>query len=149
MKISLPILKTILFFVWSNSIFASPKDTLLLKHLPLTAKYDSLKKNNKEIVPSGKICACQVLQLESLNHRPRNYALLAERTNRKSFFYDSHKAKWRIEKEKKHLTDFFYDKLEVIDDFVEISDCRSVFIKMKKKQKSLILYDILDADVKR
>src|SRR5277367_5324203 len=133
MKISLPILKTILFFVWSNSIFASPKDTL------------SLKKNNKEIVPSGKICACQVLQLESLNHRPRNYALLAERTNRKSFFYDSHKAKWRIEKEKKHLTDFFYDKVEVIDDFVETTDCRSLFIKMKKKQKTLILYDILDA----
>jgi hypothetical protein len=148
MKISLPILKTILFFVWSNAIFASPKDSLLSAHLPLSAKYDSLKKD-KEVAPFGKICACQILQLQSLNHRPRNYALFAERTNRKSFFYDSHRAKWRIEKEKKHLTDFFYDKLEVLDDFVEISDCRSVFIKMKKKQKSLILYDILDADVKR
>ena len=148
MKISLPILKMILFFVWSNAIFASPKDPLLSTHLHLSVKYDSLKKD-KAIAPAGKICACQVLQLQSLNHKPRNYALFAEQTNRKSFFYDSHRAKWRIEKEKKHLTDFFYDKLEVIDDFVEISDCRTVFIKMKKKQRSLILYDILDADLKR
>src|ERR1700689_2428648 len=95
MKISIPILKTILFFVWSNAIFASPKDSLLSGHLSSTAKYDSLRKKNNEIVPFGKICACQILQLESLNHKPRNYALLAERTNRKSFFYDSHKAKWR------------------------------------------------------
>ncbi len=148
MKISIPILNVVLFFVWSTAIFAAPKASVLSAHLPFSAKYDSLKKKNKEIEPS-KICACQVLQLESLNHKPRNYALLAERTNKKSFFYDSHKAKWRIEKEKRHLTDFFYDKLEVIDDFVETTDCRSLFIKMKKKQKSLILYDILDADVKR
>jgi hypothetical protein len=148
MKISLRILNVTVFFVWSTVIFAAPKDSILSAHLPFSVKYDSLKKKDTEIEPS-KICACQILQLESLNHKPRNFALLAERTNKKSFFYDSHKAKWRIEKEKRHLTDFFYDKLEVIDDFVETTDCRSLFIKMKKKQRTLILYDILDADLKR
>jgi len=149
MKTSLPVLTFALFLVCSNSVWADCSKDSILRDVSLV-KNDSLRKKDKSAEPhSLKICACQVLQLQSLNHKPKNYALYAERTNRKSYTYDVHKAKWILEKEKKHLADFFYDKLDVLDDIVEITDCKSLFIKMKKKHRTLILYDILDADVKR
>lgn len=146
MKTSLPLGLLLCFFASCSiaSVYASGKHSI-----PVHSFNDSLAKKEKEFEVPSKICVCQVLQLESTNHRVRNYALYAERTNRKSFTYDVHKAKWILEKEKKHLADFFYDKLNVLDDLMEVSDCKSMFIKMKKKHRTLILYDILDADIKR
>ena len=149
MKISLPVLTIIFLVGYCNTGLANE-----IKNFRLpggsSIDHDSLQKKNNDSAPQMlKICACQVLQLQSLNHKPRNFALYAERTNRKSYSYDLHKAKWILEKEKKHLADFFYDKLEVVDDIVEVSDCKSLFVRMKKKHKSLILYDILDADLKK
>ncbi len=140
MKRSILFIIVVIALICGNKSFASTAVCL--------PKYDSslLRDSLKH---GMKICACQILAFQSANHKPRNYVLLAERTNMRSYAYDAHKAKWIIEKEKKHLSDFFYDKLDVINDFVEVSDCRSLFFKMKKKQRSLILYDILDADVRR
>jgi hypothetical protein len=154
MKISLPALVTFLLFVWINPAIGSankksPDPSFFLSgnsSLP----YDSLIGKDKDrLNHSSKICVCEVLGLQSANHRVRNYALFAERTNLKNLSYDIHKAKWILEKEKRHLADFFYDKMDVIDDVVEITDSRSLFTKMKKNHKTLILYDILNADVKR
>jgi hypothetical protein len=155
MKTSLPLLITSLFFILSVSALAS-SDKNLVYHSAFSIKNDSLRKNDslskkdKDNAPHIlKICACQVLKLQSANYKARNFALYSERTNRKSYTYDLHKAKWILEREKKHIADLFYDKVDVLDDIVEATDCRSMFIKMKKQHKTLILYDIVDADIKK
>jgi hypothetical protein len=155
MKPSLLLLVVGVFFVWSNNLSAHSNKNLIY-HSALYLENDSLRKNDsfvnkdKDNAPHIlKICACQVLKLQSANYKPRNFALYSERTNRKSYTYDLHKAKWILEREKKHLAALFYDKLDVLDELVEVTDCRSMFIKMKKQHKTLILYDIVDADVKR
>ncbi|HEX4373078.1 MAG TPA: hypothetical protein VHZ50_07245 [Puia sp.] len=155
MKKSLPLLFTALFFVWSNTISAHPGKNLIY-HSSFSGTNDSLRKNdsivkkNKDNAPHVlKICACQVLKLQSANYRARNFALYSERTNKKSYSYDVNKARWILEREKKHIADLFYDKVDVLDDIVEVTDCRSMFLKMKKQHKTLILYDIVDADIKK
>ncbi|HLY71786.1 MAG TPA: hypothetical protein VKR53_18760 [Puia sp.] len=154
MKPFLPALILALLFIWTNGIFASPNKNLICHGLLFgksdsLRKSDSLNKKEKQVRPALKICACQVLKLQSANYKARNFALYSERTSRKSYTYDLHKAKSILEKEKKHLADLFYDKLDVLDELVEVTDCRSMFIKMKKQHKSLILYDIVDADIKK
>ena len=54
-----------------------------------------------------------------------------------------------IEKEKRYMKAMFYDKVEVINAFSEVTDCRSLFKKLKTDHKLLYMYDILDADIKR
>jgi hypothetical protein len=151
MKSSVLFARILLFLVVAKTqvVFANEHHHLYCRTAFFSVKTDSLKRRINENPSSVKICACQVLQLGSLNNKAKNYVLFAERTNRKSFLYDSNKARWVLEKEKRHLTDFFYDKMEVLDDFVENTDCRSLYSRMKKKHSKLILYDILDADLKR
>jgi hypothetical protein len=153
MKTFLPLL--FIFLFWGVATLAHSNKNLIY-HFAFSIKNDSLRKNDsvvkkdKDNAPHVlKICACQVLKLQSANYRARNFALYSERTNRKSYTYDLHKAKSILEKEKKHIADLFYDKVDVLDDIVEVTDCRSMFLKMKKKHKTLILYDIVDADIKR
>jgi hypothetical protein len=153
MKTSLPLLFTLLF--WGATVCAHSNKNLIY-HSTFSIKSDSLRKNDsvtkkdKDNAPHIlKICACQVLKLQSANYKARNFALYSERTNRKSYTYDVNKAKSILEKEKKHIANLFYDKVDVLDDIVEVTDCRSMFTKMKKKHKTLILYDIVDADIKR
>jgi hypothetical protein len=98
---------------------------------------------------SIKICSCQVLDLQSTNHRHRNIALFAEKSNGRSLSYDMNRINRVMEKEKKHMQSFFYDKLVVLNSFTEHTDCRSLYIKLKSKNRYLILYDILDADIRR
>ena len=97
-----------------------------------------------------KICSCQVLALQSsLYRRQKNIALFAEKTNGRSFSYDVNRINRVIEKEKRHMQSFFYDKLFVLNSFTEHTDCKSLYTKLKSKNKYLILYDILDADIRR
>ena len=147
MKSSLPLLLTFLFL--GAAVFAHPNKNLIY-HSAFSFKNDSVIKKDKDNAPHIlKICACQVLKLQSANYKARNFALYSERTNRKSYSYDVNKARSILEREKKHIANLFYDKVDVLDDIVEVTDCRSMFTKMKKKHRSLILYDIVDADIKR
>lgn len=98
---------------------------------------------------TGKICSCQILELQSTNHHHRNFAVLAEKTNGKSFFSDLNKMNRTLEREKKHIRYFFYDKLTVVNAVTEATDCRSLYSKLKFKNRSLMLYDILDADIRK
>ena len=95
------------------------------------------------------ICSCQVLDLESTNHRHRNFALFAEKRNGRSMSADLSRINRIIEKEKKHMQFFFYDKLTVVRAFTEATDCRSLYSKLKTGNKSLIMYDILNADTRK
>src|ERR1700693_6206297 len=65
-------------------------------------KLDSILSNRVSVSSTGKICSCQVLNLESSNFDHRYVALLAEKKNdgsRTAYAI----AKNRIQKEKKHL----------------------------------------------
>ena len=104
---------------------------------------------SKVIRFSTKICTCQILILQSNYRRQKNFALLAERTKRKSFAADLSFANHVIEREKRRMQSLFYDKLEVLATIADATDCKSLYKKLKIENKSLYLYDILDADIKR
>ena len=96
-----------------------------------------------------KICSCQILNMESANYQHRNVAVFAEKTNHGNYSADYRIAKDVIEKEKKHLKRLFYDKLKVVNHIAQSSDCKSLYIKLKEADRSLVMYDILDADIKK
>ena len=109
------------------------------------------KKDSMSVRPviSTSLCSCQVLDLESTNHRHRNFALFAEKRYGRSMSADLNRINRIIEKEKKHMQVFFYDKLTVVHAFTEATDCRSLYSKLKSGNKSLVMYDILNADTRR
>ncbi|HTS44168.1 MAG TPA: hypothetical protein VMH01_07205 [Puia sp.] len=96
-----------------------------------------------------KICSCQILNLQSSNYKHNNVAVFAEKTSQGNYSAASRIATVVIEKEKRHLRHAFYDRLQVINRFSENTDCRSLFSKLKGADHSLVMYDILDADVRK
>ena len=121
---------------------------------PLPAKFlISVKKLDSNFIAEKiashkivKICSCQILNVQSNNYDHRKVAVFAEKTNNGNFSADSRVAKEAIEKEKKHLKAFFYDKLKVVGHVAESSDCKSLYVKLKSADEDLVMYDILDAD---
>jgi hypothetical protein len=96
---------------------------------------------------TGKICSCQVLNLESSNYDHRYVVLLAEKKNDGSGAAFE-VAKSRIQKEKKHLKQMFYDKVKVVAEMQGTGSCKSMFYKLRTANSSLQLYEILNADIK-
>jgi len=141
----------LIFF--SSNIFGAGKDIILPPvNLPPDTSYFINKKDTSVTVfkHSIKICSCQVLAFQtSTYHRQKNFALFAEKSNGRSLAYDMSRINRVMEREKKHMQSFFYDKLTVLNSFTENTDCKSLYSKLKSKNKSLILYDILDADIRR
>ena len=90
-----------------------------------------------------KICSCQILELQS------NIALFAEKSNGRNLVSDMRRVTRVLEKEKIHMQSLFYDKLTVVNAFTESTDCHTLYVRLKKKNKYLILYDILDADIRK
>ncbi len=110
-------------------------------------KLDSILSNRISVSSAGKICSCQVLNLESSNFNHRYVALLAEKKNdgsRTAYAI----AKNRIQKEKKHLKKMFYDKIEVVSEMQGTGSCREMFYRLRTADESLRLYEILNADIK-
>lgn len=142
-----------LIFSIANSYAVETKPILpSQKLLTQLALYKNIKDTSElNTLKHGiKICSCQVLALQSSTYRrQKNIALFAEKTNGRSLSYDVNRINRVIEKEKKHMQSFFYDKLFVLNTFTEHTDCKSLYTKLKSKNKYLILYDILDADIRR
>jgi hypothetical protein len=142
----------VVFIFSSLHSFAGIKNRAL-REMPAHVYFLSVSNEHDSSVnipkSSIKICSCQVLDLQSTNHRHRNIALFAEKTNGRSLSFDMGRINKIMEKEKKHMQSFFYDKLTVVNVFTESTDCRSLFSKLKTKNKSLVLYDILNADTRR
>ncbi len=113
----------------------------IVKAAKLNLSKDHLRKERK-------ICSCQVLDLKSSNYDHKHVAVFAEKSKYDDFSSDFHAAKAAIEKEKKHLKDFFYDQLEVVENISEETDCRTLYFKLKYADQSLVLYDILNADLR-
>jgi hypothetical protein len=95
---------------------------------------------------TGKICSCQVLNLESSNYDHRYVVLLAEKKNDGSGSAFEI-AKTRIQKEKKHLKQMFYDKIKVVAEVQGTGSCKAMFFQLKSTDKNLQLYEILNADI--
>ena len=96
-------------------------------------------------VSSGKICSCQVLNLESSNYNHRYVVLLAEKKNDGSSLAFE-QAKSRIQKEKKHLKKMFYDKVKVVAEMQGIGSCKAMFFQLRTADSNMQLYEILNAD---
>jgi hypothetical protein len=85
--------------------------------------------------------------MKSSNYEHQNVAVLAEKTNNGHFSSDFGAAKETIEKEKKHLRLLFYDKLKVVTRFSAPTDCKSLYRRLKAANESLVMYNILNADI--
>ena len=95
----------------------------------------------------GRICSCQILNLESSNYNHQHIAVFAEKTNHGSSA-DFRAAKNRINKEKKHLKNMFYDKVEVVAEVEAEGSCHSMYVKLKSRDARLQIYEILNADIR-
>jgi hypothetical protein len=139
------------FIFFSNMLFAGKEDAMpyRLAHAHLVNAIKKMDTASNTIKHSTKICSCQILVLQTNNRRQKNFALFAERTNKKSFASDLSFANRVLEREKRHMQSFFYDKLEVVGTISDAIDCKSMFKRLKTKNKALYLYDILDADIRR
>jgi hypothetical protein len=141
----------LIFF--SSNLFGADKEIILASDkFPPDSSYFINEKDTSVAVfkHNIKICSCQVLAFQtSTYHRQKNFALFAEKSNGRSLTYDMSRINRVMEKEKKHMQSFFYDKLTVLNSFTEHTDCKSLYTKLKSKNKFLILYDILDADIRR
>jgi hypothetical protein len=99
-------------------------------------------------LPSTKnqrICACQVLHLQSSNYDHRYVVLLAEKAD----FASSagfKAARNRIEKEKKQLKKLFYDKVKIVAELQGNGSCKSLYSRLRLADEQLQLYEILSAD---
>ena len=139
------------FIFFSKMLFAERGNTVPY-HSSLAKLVTSIKNIDTAadvLKHNTKICSCQILVLQTSYRRQKNFALFAERTNKKSFASDLTYAKRAIEREKRHMQSLFYDKLEVVGSVSDAIDCKSMFKRLKTKNKSLYLYDILDADIRR
>ncbi|MDP9040943.1 MAG: hypothetical protein M3N30_03115 [Bacteroidota bacterium] len=109
-------------------------------------KKETAFSSEEALSASGRICSCQILNLESSNYDHRYVVLLAEKkTNGKTTAYTI--AKNRIQKEKKHLKHMFYDRVQVIAEMQGTGSCHSMFIRLKTADRNLQLYEILNADI--
>ncbi|MCA0396175.1 MAG: hypothetical protein LCH51_02125 [Bacteroidetes bacterium] len=97
---------------------------------------------------SKKVCACQILVLESKNYQQKQVMILAEKTNNGDTKATYSAARKRIEKEKRYLATVFYDKVSKTAEANGSTDCKKLYLKMKLADSSLKVYDILDADYK-
>ncbi|OQP58073.1 hypothetical protein A3860_07020 [Niastella vici] len=95
---------------------------------------------------TAKVCACQILNLQSNNHHVKNAVVFAEKTISEGST-DLEKAKTRLEKEKRVLRSLFYNKIQVIAERTAETDCNTLFQQMKMKQANLLLYEVLNADI--
>jgi hypothetical protein len=100
-------------------------------------------------VKSFKICSCQILDVKSNNYDHRHLAVFAEKTNNGDLSFNHSIPRSVIEKEKKHLKEMFYDQLKVINSISESGDCQSLYTKLKADDQKLVMFSIIDADVRK
>jgi len=120
-------------------------------HFPETLKsaYKKFVPNISETKKSFKICSCQILDLKSNNYDHRHLAVFAEKTDNGDLSSDHSIAKSVIEKEKKHLKEMFYDQMKVINSVSESGDCLSLYSRLKADDQSLVMFSVIDADIRK
>jgi hypothetical protein len=130
-----------------NTSFANtdlPASHLFPKAFAVSLKaYDSLFSAPKA---TAKICACQILRVESNNEEKNYIAVFAQGTNTGNLSSDFNIATNVLAKEKKHMGNLFYDKVKVAENLTAATDCKLLYRNIKVKYENVKMYDILDAD---
>ena len=99
--------------------------------------------NNKLVT---KVCACQLLTVTSKDRQIENVALFSEKINNGDVSADFAVATEVLEKEKKHMKSYFYEKIKVVGKQVVATDCKTFYKQLKVQYNDLKMYELLDAD---
>lgn len=136
----------IIALITSNALFAGDgSHSLALRSGFVLSVKDFYKEASAP--KKTKICACQILNLESHNQSLENVAILVERTD------DGHSSKMisaaasRLEQEKKYMKAQFYNKIQVVSKATVNTDCQTLYRQMKMVNATLFLYELLDGDI--
>lgn len=119
---------------------------------PSTVKFPtsfiaSLKESRHLYEPAtAKVCACQILRVASNNEQETFIAVFAQGTNSGDLAFNFAGAMTVLEKEKKHLKDFFYTKIKTAENVTAASECSQLYKNIQVKYANVKLYDVLDAD---
>jgi len=106
----------------------------------------SLKESRVFEPAVAKVCACQVLRVESKNEKETFIAVFAQATNNGDLSFDFASATMVLEKEKKHLKDFFYTKIKTTENVTAATECSRLYKNIQVKYANVKMYDVLDAD---
>jgi hypothetical protein len=110
---------------------------------------DSLKQFNPSLnSPKSvtKVCACQILRVESNNEQQQYIAIFAQQTNTGHLSSDFGIAANILQREKKHLQNLFFTRVKVKENLNAESECSLLYRNIKGKYDNLKMYGILDAD---
>ena len=93
----------------------------------------------------AKVCACQLLQVSSNNQPYTFIAVFAEAANKGNSSLVLNAADLILEKEKKHLRNFFFSSVRTAK-MTAISGCEAMTAQVREKYESVTIYSVLDAD---
>lgn len=132
------------FSARANDLGALPKKIVFDSpvFLSIVKTYDV--NYNKKMV--AKVCACQLLTVKTKDQQISNVAVFSEKINNGDLSADFAVATQVLEKEKKHMKSFFYDKVTVVGKQVVATDCKTFYKQLKVQYDDLKMYELLDAD---
>ena len=133
--------------MYSRSEAGSPLPTAFSVNT-IVLSHDDTAYRVADIKVNSKICACQVLNVNSKNQRNLRIALLVEKTSGESAS-DLALIRQMFDKEKRYMKNFFYDEMKMIGNMMAPTDCQTLYKKLQESNSNLQLYQVLDADVKR
>ena len=138
------ILILISFTLQAKDLGALPKKIVF--NSPTFVASITTYEKNYDSKPVLKVCACQLLTIKTKNQQDENVAVFSEKINNGDLSADFAVATQVLEKEKKHMKAFFYEKVKVIDRKVVATDCKTFYKQLKVQNDNLIMYELLDAD---
>jgi hypothetical protein len=94
----------------------------------------------------AKVCACQILRVASNNEKETFIAVFAQGTNSGDLSANFATAVTVLEKEKKHLKEFFYTKIKTAEAVTAATECSKLYSNIQVKYSNVKMYDMLDAD---
>jgi len=108
--------------------------------------YDSLASEVKTPL-AAKVCACQILKVNSKNHKNMRIAVLVEKTG-SAANNDAIRFRQIFEKEKKYMKYFFYEDIRTVHNVMAPTSCNLLYKNLQETNTQLQLYQVLDADIR-
>ena len=103
----------------------------------------------RNFVPAApKVCACQILEVNSNNEKVENLALFAEASSYGDLTREQKIATSVLEKERKNMKYFFYSRIKLRQTIVAAMDCKKLFQQLQTGDSPVKMYDIIDADIR-
>jgi len=95
------------------------------------------------------ICACQLLSLTSHEGTTDNVVLLAEKNvNGGNSKTDRQHLKMLLKKENGYMKTMFFESVKVVNEQIVEGDCQSSIEVLKTTYGNIVVYDVLDGNVK-